>query len=128
MVACLVRRWHEEMTRQGPLVRSRQLTTGIVLVIGCLLGSARASAQGDLTAAPYRLTLPVTVDPPGEGCRRLEKSGAPLSSVSLHRTFQDDFDEHPLLSGKWTPHYAVAPTGRKPAIGEEKALTSNGKP
>jgi beta-glucanase (GH16 family) len=26
--------------------------------------------------------------------------------VSLHRTFHDDFDEHPLLNGKWVPHYA----------------------
>jgi beta-glucanase (GH16 family) len=24
----------------------------------------------------------------------------------LHRTFHDDFDEHPLLNGKWAPHYA----------------------
>jgi beta-glucanase (GH16 family) len=95
------------MTRQVPFVSSRQLTAGVALVIGSLLGLARGSAQGDLTAAPIRLTLPLTVDPPGEGCRRLEKSGAtPLASVSLHRTFQDDFDEHPLLNGKWTPHYA----------------------
>ena len=26
--------------------------------------------------------------------------------VSLHRTFHDDFDEHPLSKGKWVPHYA----------------------
>jgi hypothetical protein len=26
--------------------------------------------------------------------------------VSLHRTFHDDFDEHPLLSGRWVSHYA----------------------
>jgi hypothetical protein len=27
-------------------------------------------------------------------------------TVSLHRTFHDDFDEPPLLSGRWVSHYA----------------------
>jgi beta-glucanase (GH16 family) len=54
-----------------------------------------------------RLTLPVTSDPPGERCRRLKTWNAgPLASMSMHRTFQDDFNEHPLLSEKWVSHYA----------------------
>ncbi|HEV7878982.1 glycoside hydrolase family 16 protein [Bradyrhizobium sp.] len=66
-----------------------------------------ACAQDDLQTTPTRLTLQVTADPPGERCRRLETSdAAPLGSVSLHRTFHDDFDTHPLVNGKWVPHYA----------------------
>jgi beta-glucanase (GH16 family) len=79
----------------------------MVLVVSCLLASAPAFAQGELKAAPLQLTLPVNGDLPGEQCRRLETSdSSALGSVPLHRTFHDDFDEHPLLNGKWAPHYA----------------------
>ena len=95
------------MRPQLPVDGSSQLTARIVLAVSCLLASAPALAQDELKAAPLRLTLPVTGDPPGEQCRRLETSGsAAPGSVSLHRTFHDDFDEHPLLNGKWAPHYA----------------------
>jgi beta-glucanase (GH16 family) len=78
-----------------------------VVVIGCLVSLAPAFAQGDLKTASMRLTLPVTGAPPGDRCRRLEASdAAAVTSVSLHRTFHDDFDEHPLSSGQWVPHYA----------------------
>src|SRR5712692_7501575 len=76
-------------------------------MIGCLATLAPAFAQEDLKTAPIRLTLQVTSDPLGERCRRIETSDAtPLASVSLHRTFHDDFDGHPLLKEKWVPHYA----------------------
>src|SRR6266487_442102 len=76
-------------------------------MIGCLATLAPAFAQEDLKTAPIRLTLQVTNDPPAERCRRIEKpDAAPLASVSLHRTFHDDFDAHPLLGGRWVPHYA----------------------
>ena len=29
-----------------------------------------------------------------------------FASVSLHRTFHDDFDTHPLSDNRWAPHYA----------------------
>ena len=63
--------------------------------------------DGIKVAPPTRLSLQVTSDPPGELCRRIEMPD-PKSfvSVSLHRTFHDDFDEHPLMNGKWVPHYA----------------------
>src|SRR3954452_16129503 len=84
-----------------------ELTARIVLVVSCLLASAPVFAQGALKAAPIRLALPVTGDPPREQCRHLEGSApAAAGSVSLHRTFHDDFDEHPLSNGKWAPHYA----------------------
>lgn len=84
-----------------------ELTARIVLVVSCLLASAPVFAQGALKAAPIRLALPVTGDPPREQCRHLERSDAAAGgSVSLHRTFHDDFDEHPLSNGKWAPHYA----------------------
>jgi hypothetical protein len=78
-----------------------------LVVIGCLIVAAPASAQDDLQTAPARLSLQVASDPPAELCRHVETSdAASLVPVSLHQTFHDDFDEHPLLSGKWAPHYA----------------------
>src|SRR4030088_2450973 len=87
--------------------RIKPLTPKVLVVISCVSTLVPAFAQEDLKIAPIRLTLQVTSDPPGERCRRIDMSdAAPLSSVSLHRTFHDDFDEHPLLKGKWVPHYA----------------------
>ena len=77
-----------------------------LVLIGCLLPLAPCFAQ-DLRAAPEQLTLSATHDPASEQCRRVDKiDAANLASVSLHRTFHDDFDEHPLKHGKWVPHYA----------------------
>ena len=54
---------------------------------------------------------------------------ASLASVSLHRTFHDDFDEHPLSNGKMgcriTP---AAPPCRKRATGAATAPTSSARP
>jgi beta-glucanase (GH16 family) len=82
-----------------------------VLAIGCLITLAPTFAQDgikvDLKTEPTRLSLSVTTDPLDERCRRIETSGPiSLMPVSLHRTFHDDFDEHPLSRGKWAPHYA----------------------
>jgi beta-glucanase (GH16 family) len=84
------------------------LTPRIAVAIGYIIGFAPVFAQdGIKVAPPTRLSLQVTSDPPGELCRRIETPD-PKSfvSVSLHRTFHDDFDEHPLMNGKWVPHYA----------------------
>jgi beta-glucanase (GH16 family) len=84
-----------------------RLTPRVLAVISCLAAAAPALAQQDLKTAPARLVLLGTTGPAGEGCRRIEMSDpAPLAPVSLHRTFHDDFDEHPLSNGKWVPHYA----------------------
>jgi beta-glucanase (GH16 family) len=96
-----------ELTAQSSLWGSRQLVATIGVAISCLLTLPAADAQSDLKPAPIRLTLQVTDDRAVEQCRRLDTSDAtPLASVSLHRTFHDDFDQHPLSSGKWVPHYA----------------------
>ena len=43
----------------------------------------------------------------GDRCRTIETPDpASLASVSLHRTFHDDFDVHPLVGERWAPHYA----------------------
>jgi hypothetical protein len=64
-------------------------------------------AQDQLRAAPEQLTLLATQDPAGEQCRRVDKIDTTnLGAVSLHRTFHDDFDEHPLKHGNWVPHYS----------------------
>jgi hypothetical protein len=84
-----------------------RLTPQILAAVGCLAAVAPAVAQGDLESAPARLTLQTTAGPIGERCRRTETSEpTSLIPVSLHRTFHDDFDEHPLSRGKWVPHYA----------------------
>jgi len=83
------------------------LTPKVLAMVGCLVTLVPAFGQEDLKTAPIRLNLQVTSDPTSERCRRIESSEAgPLATVSLHRTFQDDFDEHPLLKGTWVPHYA----------------------
>jgi beta-glucanase (GH16 family) len=73
----------------------------------CAAVLAPAVAQEDLKTAPSKLALQVTTDPATIECRRIEKLDPTSSSfLSLHRTFHDDFDEHPLASGRWVPHYA----------------------
>lgn len=77
------------------------------LAIGCLIVISPASAEDNLKLAPARLALQVAADPASEQCRHIEAPDSrPLVPLSLHRTFHDDFDEHPLSNGKWVPHYA----------------------
>src|SRR5260370_26740557 len=87
--------------------QDRQMTPGIALAIGYIIGFAPVFAKDYLKVAPTGLSLRIARDPRGERCRRIEMSDPKaFVSVSLHRTFHDDFDEHPLLNGKWVPHYA----------------------
>jgi hypothetical protein len=86
-----------------------KLTPRIAVAIGYIIGFAPAFAQDgikvDFKTTPMQLTLQVTTDPSDEQCRRIETSDpASLAPMLLHRTFQDDFDEHPLSKGKWAPH------------------------
>jgi beta-glucanase (GH16 family) len=85
----------------------RKLTLRAMVMIGCLATLAPAFGQEILKLAPIRLSLTVRSEPPDELCRRI---GTPetsrLATLSLHRTFHDDFDEHPLSKGRWVPHYA----------------------
>jgi beta-glucanase (GH16 family) len=82
------------------------VTSKIIVLIFSMAALAPASAQ-DMKDAPLQLSLPATRDAVSEQCRRLEGLGPQsLGQVSLHRTFHDDFDQHPLKSGKWVPHYA----------------------
>jgi hypothetical protein len=83
------------------------LTPGFLTAIGLFITLAPAVAQDDLTAAPAQLSLQVASDPPGERCRHIDATNAaPFVPVPMHLTFHDDFDTHPLLNGKWTPHYS----------------------
>src|SRR5438132_4206164 len=77
-----------------------------VLIIAALMASLPASAQETQRAAPTQLSLMAASDPAGEQCRRIDPASTLLATVPMHRTFHDDFDEHPLSTGKWTPHYA----------------------
>jgi len=82
------------------------LTLGAAAAI-CALFAVPAFAQADLAGATAKLSLEVATEMLGERCRRVEaQNAAAFASVSLHRTFHDDFDVHPLDSGKWVPHYA----------------------
>jgi beta-glucanase (GH16 family) len=86
--------------------------TPIVLVaIGFVSALVPAVARADLEAAPLQLSLEITTASPSQQCRRLQPSDSPsFATVSLRRTFHDDFDEHPLSRGRWTPHYAGGTT------------------
>jgi beta-glucanase (GH16 family) len=89
--------------------RFSKLTPRLVILIGFFITLAPAVAgedlRSDLKAAPGQLSLTATNDAFDELCRRIAPSD-PVAPVSLHRTFHDDFDEHPLAHGKWEPHYA----------------------
>src|SRR5271156_6280830 len=76
-------------------------------VVCCVAALAPALAQDDPKTAPRKLSLQITTDPASVECRRIEQLD-PMSSafMSLHRTFHDDFDEHPLAKRRWVPHYA----------------------
>jgi len=82
------------------------VTPKIPVIIGCLVALSPAFAQEGKPVGPTKLVLPVASDPPAEQCRRIGASQALFAMASLHRTFHDDFDEHPLSRGKWVPHYA----------------------
>jgi beta-glucanase (GH16 family) len=83
------------------------MTLRAMVMIGGLVALAPAFAQEDIKVAPIRLSLTVRSEPPDELCRRIEtRETSPLATLSLHRTFHDDFDEHPLSKGRWVPHYA----------------------
>src|SRR3954467_10480383 len=81
-------------------------TPGVFALAG-YLALAPALAQSSLEGAPARLVLQVPNDAAVEQCRRLDTANAvSVSPASLHRTFHDDFDEHPLSKGTWASHYA----------------------
>lgn len=83
------------------------MTPRVVAVIGFCFTFAPAFAQDDLGRAPARLSLTLRNQPPDDLCRRVNASDtSPLATLSLTRTFHDDFDTHPLSSGRWVPHYA----------------------
>src|SRR5581483_1379443 len=90
-----------------PVVGNLAVKAKALALIFCLAPLAPCVAQDHLEAAPDQLSLSATSDPATEQCRRVDKiDPAGLAPVSLHRTFHDDFDEHPLKSGKWLPHYS----------------------
>ncbi len=83
-----------------------RVLAAISFFAGFFASLAPVFAQHDLKVAPTRLSLAVRNEPPDELCRRFDATDtSPLATLSLHRTFHDDFDEHPL-KGKWVPHYS----------------------
>ena len=86
---------------------TERLTLCALISICCAFAAVPAFAQADLAGATTKLTLQVATAILGEKCRRIEApEPASLASVSLHRTFHDDFDAHPLLNQRWAPYYA----------------------
>jgi beta-glucanase (GH16 family) len=78
-----------------------KFVAAIGFAIMLVYGSGRAFAQ------PQELSLQIANDAPGEQCRRFEQvDPTSLVRLTLHRTFHDDFDTHPLSNGLWVPHYA----------------------
>jgi len=90
---------------QRALRAASAVLPAVLFVIGCRIPPA--FAQASLASAPPELSLHVTRDELPDGCRRVDQmEPTQLSGILLHRTFHDDFDEHPLKSGRWVPHYA----------------------
>ena len=89
------------------LSRTVELTPKILAAIGLFATLTPALAEDELRDAPTAITLAVTTDPSMIQCRRVDTANpANLAFLSLHRTFHDDFDEHPLVNERWVPHYA----------------------
>jgi Glycosyl hydrolases family 16 len=87
--------------------RETQLGPKLLALVGFLATALPALAHDDVKVAPIRLTLHIPQDTPAEHCLRVGSvDSVSFQSVSLHRTFNDDFDQHPLQSGRWVPHYA----------------------
>ena len=82
------------------------MTPRLLPIIAAVAVSTAASAQEMQRPVPTQLSLMVASDPAGELCRRIDRQSTLFAQVALHRTFHDDFDEHPLSKGKWVPHYA----------------------
>lgn len=94
---------------QGAAIASgsvaRRIGLAGLLMLASLAMIATAARGDDGAAATLRLQVPN--DRPGKHCMRIGPSDlAQPVTVSLHRTFHDDFDEPPLKSGRWVPHYA----------------------
>ena len=84
-----------------------RLTLCALISICCAFAAVPAFARPISAGATTKLTLQVATAILGEQCRRIEApEPASLASVSLHRTFHDDFDAHPLLNQRWAPYYA----------------------
>lgn len=98
--------WRPEMIKASREREIGKMIPNILVVIGCLTVLVPIFVGENTQTAPRRLTLQVTSDLPGDQCRRI---GTPntksILPVPLHRTFHDDFDDHPLKSGTWVPHY-----------------------
>jgi hypothetical protein len=78
----------------------------VLIAVSVLATASPVLAQDEISPATIKLMLKIPHDAPGERCIRIESSDPrSLQRVALHRTFHDDFDMHPLLSGRWVPHY-----------------------
>lgn len=83
------------------------MTTRFLIAISLVAGLTPAFAGDDQASAPLEMTLPATTDPATIECRQIgAQNAASLAFLPLRRTFNDDFDQHPLASGRWVPHYA----------------------
>jgi beta-glucanase (GH16 family) len=84
------------------------LIARVLVLIGCCVASAAPAFAQDLLAdGPRQLSLQATRDPAGQQCRRVDNfDSSSLAAVALRRTFNDDFNEHPLAHGRWVPHFA----------------------
>ena len=83
------------------------MTSKILMLLVLLFGPNPVLAQDDPGRAPRHLSLQVATDVLGEQCSRIDpKDAESFVPASLHRTFHDDFDRHPLSDGRWVSHYA----------------------
>lgn len=80
-----------------PSYEGESETAGLMLCAAATIGvlfAVPAFAQADLAGATAKLSLQVATEMLGGRCRRVEApSAAAFASVSLHRTFHDDFDD-----------------------------------
>jgi hypothetical protein len=95
-----------DLHQYGILILMPRFLIFIYLLIA-LTPAAALNFRNNLKVAPRQLSLMAPNDPVSEQCRRIDASEVrSFVPVTLHLTFHDDFDEHPLADGKWASHYA----------------------
>lgn len=74
------------------------MLTPLVILTSIVLNPSIATAD----------SLPIPITPSQLTCRSMVGS-EPGQAATLKQTFRDDFNQHPLANGRWTPHFLGSP-------------------
>ena len=97
----------------GNAMMESAMAAKVLIAVSFPATATSALAQDKIAPVPTKLALKIPRDASGERCIRIENSDPiALRRVALYRTFHDDFDVHPLLSGRWVSLRCADPSRR----------------